>query len=123
MFVFDELEGLSVTTKPMFGCHAIYVGEKIVLILRDKESFPKDNGVWLATSHEHHASLKGDFPQMRSLELFGSEGATSWQNLAKDDPEFEENVVRACALVRKNDPRIGKVPKRRKPRAKKKKRA
>ena len=46
----------------MFGCTAIYAGEKIVLILRQKPSYERDNGVWLATTREHHDSLRENFP-------------------------------------------------------------
>lgn len=113
-FVFDELEGLPIHTKAMFGCTAIYVNEKIVLILRDKKDFPQDNGVWLATMAEHHDSLKKLFPDMRSLSLFGGSGPTNWQNLPKDCEDFEESVVKVCKLIRKSDPRIGKIPKARK---------
>ena len=46
----------------MFGCLAVYVAEKIVLILRDKRTETADNGVWLATTEEHHQSLRREFP-------------------------------------------------------------
>jgi hypothetical protein len=42
----------------MFGCLAVYVQDKIVLILRDKREGTADNGVWLATTEEHHQSLR-----------------------------------------------------------------
>ena len=109
-FVLDHLEFCDPMIKPMFGCHALYVAAKIVLILRDRESYPEDNGVWLATTQEHHAGLKKEFPYMRSLTLFGK-GPTGWQNLPADSPDFEEAVTRACELITKNDPRIGKIPK------------
>jgi hypothetical protein len=35
-FVLDAIASLSPYTRPMFGCLAIYVKDKIVLILRDK---------------------------------------------------------------------------------------
>ena len=35
-FVLDAIAPLSPRTHPMFGCLAVYVKEKIVLILRDK---------------------------------------------------------------------------------------
>jgi hypothetical protein len=35
-FVLDAISTLSPYTRPMFGCLAIYVKDKIVLILRDK---------------------------------------------------------------------------------------
>ena len=47
------------------------VGEKIVLMLRNKATEMQDNGVWIATTEEHHASLRREFPQMRSIQLFG----------------------------------------------------
>ena len=38
----------------MFGCTAIYVADKIMLILRDRPDETADNGVWLATTAQHH---------------------------------------------------------------------
>lgn len=122
-FVLDELESLSPYTKPMFGCTAIYVDEKIVLILRDRETSQEDNGIWIATTQEHHASLKREFPMMRSIQVFGP-GVTGWQVLPADDSGFEEAVLNVCSLIRDRDSRIGKIPaqkKTKKSRAKKSK--
>ena len=112
-FVLDALAALSPWTRPMFGCLAIYVGEKIVLILRDKREPAADNGVWLATTAEHHESLRREFPSMRSIKVLG-EKVTGWQLLPSDAPDFEEAALRACELVAARDPRIGKVPKAKK---------
>lgn len=110
-FVLEELSSLNPRTNPMFGCTAIYVGEKIIFILRKKEGGPtEDNGIWLATTGEHHESLKKDFPHMRSIAVFGP-GPTGWQVLPEDAADFEESVFRVCEFVKNQDPRIGKVPK------------
>jgi hypothetical protein len=108
-FVLDALSPLSPRTNPMFGCLAVYVGPKIVLILRDKRPSHPDNGVWLATTHEHHASLRSDFPHMRSISVLGKD-VTGWQLLPADAPDFEEAALRACDLILARDPRIGKIP-------------
>jgi hypothetical protein len=108
-FVLEEIASLSPTTRPMFGCLAVYVGEKIVLILRDKPTADADNGVWLATTQEHHASLQREFPNMRSIGVLGAK-ITGWQLLPSDAPDFEESALRACELVLAGDERIGKVP-------------
>jgi hypothetical protein len=108
-FVLDALAPLSPITRPMFGCLAIYVEEKIVLILREKPRYPADNGVWLATTGEHHQSLRAEFPYLRSIGLLGKK-ITGWQVLPSDAPDFEESALRACDLVLARDPRIGKVP-------------
>ncbi|WP_437797582.1 hypothetical protein [Sorangium sp. So ce693] len=108
-FVLDALAPLGPETRPMFGCLAVYVEDKIVLILRDKPAPAQDNGVWLATTEEHHAALRPEFPSMRSIEVLGS-GVTGWQVLPADAPDFEEAALRACALIEAGDPRIGKVP-------------
>ena len=110
-FVLDAFEGVSIETKPMFGCLALYLDEKIVLILREKEDATDDNGVWIATTSEHHASLKKELPSMRSIGLFGP-GQTGWQNLPAEDARFETDVERVIRLVLKRDPRVGKVPAR-----------
>ena len=93
----------------MFGCLAVYVKDEIVLILRDKRDNPADNGVWLATTKDHHQSLRREFPNMRSVRVFGKE-VTDWQVLPTDAPDFEEAALRACELIIARDPRIGKTP-------------
>jgi hypothetical protein len=108
-FVLDTIAALSPYTRPMFGCFAIYVKDKIVLILRDKPESTADNGVWLATTEEHHESLRCEFPNMRSVQVLGKP-VTGWQVLPADAPDFEEAALRACELVLAGDPRIGKVP-------------
>jgi len=108
-FVLDAIASLSPRTHPMFGCLAVYVKDKIVLVLRDKRGNTADNGVWLATTKEHHESLRREFPNMRSIQVLGK-AVTGWQVLPVDAPDFEEAALRACELIIARDPRIGKVP-------------
>jgi len=108
-FVLDALAPLSPWTRPMFGCLAVYVDDKIVLILRDKAGSSSDNGVWLTTTRDHHASLRQEFPSMRSIEVLGKK-VTGWQVLPADAEDFEQAAMHACDLVLARDPRIGKVP-------------
>ena len=58
-------------TRPLFGCIAVYVQDKIVLVLRDKRTSTEDNGVWLATTREHHESLRREFPTCGPLKYWG----------------------------------------------------
>jgi hypothetical protein len=108
-FVLDALTPASPYTRPMFGCLAVYVKDKIVFILRDRHDRTADNGVWLATTPDHHESLHREFPSMRSIGGVG-EDVTGWQVLPADADDFEEAALRACDLVLGRDPRIGKVP-------------
>src|SRR5579872_835880 len=85
-FVLDALTPLSPTTRPMFGCLAVYSGHRILFILRR------------------------ELPSMRSIAILGKK-VTGWQVLPIDSPDFEEAALRACELVLRRDPRIGKVPK------------
>jgi hypothetical protein len=108
-FVLEAIAELEPETRPMFGCLAVYVGDKIVLVLRDRERNTRDNGVWLATTKEHHESLRREFPSMRSIGVLGKK-VTGWQILPADAEDFEEAALRACELIAAKDPRIGKVP-------------
>src|SRR6201993_792447 len=108
-FVLDAISTLSPYTRPMFGCLAIYVKDKIVLILRDKPKSTADIGVWLATTQQHHQSLRHEFPNLRSIQVLGKR-ITRWQVLPVDAPDFESAALRACELVLAGDPRIGKIP-------------
>ncbi len=118
-FVLDELFDLDLTMKPMFGCQALYKGDKLLFILRRKENDPDDNGIWVATSSpEDRQELKKKFPAMRSLKLFGTPD-TAWQNIPEDSSDFEESALAICELIRKGDKRIGKITTTKKKAAKK----
>ena len=68
-FILDYLHPLEITIKPMFGCHAIYSGGKILLIVRKKDTHTDANGIWIATERKHHASLKKDIPFLISISI------------------------------------------------------
>jgi hypothetical protein len=99
----------------MFGCLAVYVGGKIVLILRRKHD-PKtlrDDGIWVATLPEHNESLLEEFPMLRRIEMFQSQGQkafTGWLNLPEHEEYFEETALAVCRCVIEGDARIGKIP-------------
>jgi hypothetical protein len=114
-FILDYLLPLEPHMKPFFGCYGVYVGEKIVFILRDKDSHIDCNGLWIATSHEHHKSLKKEFPSLTSVSVL-NEGSreTAWQMIPADSDDFESSAIKACELVLKSDKRIGKIPKSKK---------
>jgi hypothetical protein len=115
-FVIENLFSANPMVKPMFGAYGVYIENKIVLILRDKDD--DDSGVWLATGVEHHDSLKKEFPKMRSIKIFET-NLSSWQVLHKDDEDFETKVNLACELILKGDTRIGRIPKPKKKKIKK----
>jgi hypothetical protein len=112
-FVLDALSELDPWTRSMFGCLAVYVGEKIVLALRERPNAIDDNGVWIATTIEHHESLKEELPNMRSIGVLGKD-VTGWQILPTTAPDFEESALHVCELIAQCDPRIGKIPKSKK---------
>ncbi len=113
-FVLDALEAANPITRPMFGCTAVYIGDKIVLVLRDKGPKDPDTGVWIITMPEHHSTLLGDFPSLRSIQMFDKKGPAGWRKLAASDPDFEESALRLCSLILKGDSRLGNVPKAKK---------
>lgn len=116
-FVLEHLHPLDPIVKPMFGCHALYVENKIVLILRKRDTDKDDNGVWIATGRNYHQSLKKEFPSLRSIGVLGS-GESNWQMIPEDADDFEESAIKACDLILKRDERIGKVPKQKSKRKK-----
>jgi hypothetical protein len=114
----DSILAPRVRTHPMFGCHAVYVSEKIVFILRNKgeaKTF-RDDGMWVAMMPEHAESVRHEYPGLRPIEMFGArgwKGFTGWLNLPASEDGFEETALALCRLVIHGDPRIGKIPKTR----------
>jgi hypothetical protein len=115
-FVLQHLEALAPTTNPMFGCTAVYVGERIVFILRGRGD--TDDGVWVAYEPEREAEVMAALPTLTVIAAIPR--ARGWRKLAQSLPSFEEDVQRACAMVQEGDSMLGKVPARKrraKPRA------
>lgn len=108
-FIIDDLASMNPVVGRMFGCYSVYIGEKIVLILRQRKEPLADNGVWIATTAQHHESLASEFPSMRSIEVFGP-GPSGWQVLPEESDNFEAEVTHLCKLVLRQDLRIGKIP-------------
>ncbi|MDB4988913.1 MAG: hypothetical protein JWN04_4091 [Myxococcaceae bacterium] len=107
-FVLEELQALAPTTHPMFGCTAVYVGERIVFILRGRGD--ADDGVWVAFEPTRELEVMTALPTLTAIGVIPN--ARGWRKLAQTSPSFEEDVLRACAMVRAGDSPIGKVPAR-----------
>ena len=116
-FVLDLLISKEPSVKPMFGSYAVYIGEKIMLVLRQRETSAEDNGVWIAIYQEHQEDLKKLFPPLRRVVVLADSGK-NWQVIPSSSERFEEEVTALCELILKNDSRIGKVPEKKKKAAK-----
>jgi hypothetical protein len=111
-FLLEALAPLEPEVRPMFSGFAVYIGEKIVLMLRDSLKRPGDNGVWLVFSETADLADPGilqDFPSLRLIDLIGGKIA-HWRLIPADGPNFESEALHACELVLKQDPRLGRIP-------------
>ena len=119
-FILEELTSLDLLTRPMFGCTAIYVGDKIMLVLRKKEKMDLDTGIWVCIPDEFVDEMKKKFPVLKGVTFFESEDSV-WQCLRETEEEFEELALTFCKMIKKRDPRIGRTPKPKKLKTKNKK--
>ncbi len=108
-FVLEELATLDIRSKPMFGFVYVYLGEKLIFLLRERTNQPERNGLWLATMSECLASLREEFPLLPSSSVISS-GKNGWLFLPARLELFESYAVRACELIAKYDARIGVIP-------------
>jgi len=109
-FIFDELEGVEYHVKHMFGGHGVYVGDKIIFILYKKEKLNEDMGIWVCIPNEHTIEMKKEYPQLQGVSFFEDDNS-AWQVLRETDIDFEPLALEFCKLVKKGDPRIGRMPK------------
>ena len=114
-FILEALDPLHPEVRPMFSAHAVYIGDKIVFMLRDSLKSPEDNGLWVVlseTADPASLALRKEFPSLRNIALLG--GAIGhWLLIPSDSPDFESEALHACDLILAHDPRIGRVPKSR----------
>ena len=117
-FILDALAPLEPEVRPMFSGFAVYLGEKIVLMLRDSPKQPEDNGVWLVFSETVNLAdpgIRKDFPSIRLIKLLGGKIA-HWRLIPTDSATFESEALHACELLLKHDGRFGRIPQSRKAR-------
>ena len=107
-FVIDELSPIRPTTKQMFGFTYVYLEDKLLLALRQSEKQPKSNGIWLFTHTEHLESLRKEFTQI-PRNYFWKSGKNGWVILNSRLGDFEECAFKACELILRGDPRVGRV--------------
>ncbi len=115
-FVLEALEPLQPEVRRMFSGFAVYVGDRIVCMLRDHVKSPRDNGIWLVLAEGVDPADKGlrrEFPSLRRIELLG-EKIGHWLVIPADGEDFEAEAERACELLLRRDARLGRVPKSRK---------
>ncbi len=91
--------------------HYIYLGKRIMLILRKSGNQPEWNGIWAATSKEYHESLKNNIPELGAFFLNGDERHGHWLLIQDDAEDFEGAAIKICEMIAHGDARIGKVPK------------
>ena len=114
-FILEVLAPLEPEVRPMFSGFAVYVGDKIVLMLRDSPKHPEDNGVWLVFSETADLTdpeIHRDFPSIRLIRLLSGK-IGHWRLIPADSPTFESEALHACELLLKHDERFGRVPKSR----------
>jgi hypothetical protein len=107
-FVLDEILPIRPTLKPMFGFTYVYLGERLLLSLRDSKKQPRFNGVWLYTHTEHLESLHAEFPLL-PRRCFWKSGKNGWVILRSELEDFEEYAFKACELILRGDQRVGRV--------------
>jgi len=115
-FVIEALMPLNPEVRRMFSGFAVYLGDRIVCMLRDHPKSPRDNGVWIVLSGDTNPAdpeLRRDFPSIRSIELLRKK-IGHWLLIPSDSPSFEAEALHACDLLLHNDPRFGRIPKSRK---------
>ena len=96
----------------MFSGFAVYVGDRLVLMLRDHTKSAKDNGIWLVLAEgidPKDASLRREFPSIRSIALLGGK-IGHWLLIPSDSADFETEALGACDLILSRDPRLGRIP-------------
>jgi hypothetical protein len=111
-FVLEALASLNPEVRRMSSGFAVYVGDRIVCMLRDHEKSPVDNGVWLVLSegtNPEDRALRREFPSIRPIKLLGNK-IRHWLLIPSDGSNFEVEALHACDLLLRHDARFGRVP-------------
>jgi hypothetical protein len=101
LWIFESLEDdPRFVVRKLFSFDAAYLDGRLYLAVSSgKEPW---NGMLVCTSREHHAAIRGQYPQLISHEILGK-----WLYLSQSHPDFESIAVDLAEMARKRDPRLG----------------
>jgi hypothetical protein len=111
-FVLEAIASLRPEVRRMFSGFAVYIGDRLVLMLRDHIKYPEDNGIWIVLSEgtdPADVTLLRDFPSIRSIQLLENK-ISHWLLIPSDSADFEREALDLCDLIRRHDPRLGRIP-------------
>jgi hypothetical protein len=94
-------------TKRMFGGLAVYLFDRQMLVLVEptKTGRWKWHGVLVCTDHEHHASIRAQFPALVAHRVL-----RKWLFIDSAHEDFESTMEGVAACVARDDRRFGVVP-------------
>ncbi len=98
--------------KAWFGGRTVTLDGQHRLVLTTQDE--PWQGVLVCTAHEHHGSLRADFPSLVPHPVLGK-----WLYLSEASPVFERDARRLVQLARARDPRLGVIPAARRKRPRK----
>lgn len=91
----------------MLGCYGLFVDQKLLMLLRERENEPEFNGIFIATQPQFFDALQNDIHT--SNMTFDLDGVGhSWIFLSEDLEDFHEKLQKTCDMIKANDERIGK---------------
>jgi len=106
------MEEPSYLEKSMFGCLAIYLYGRLMLVICSGEE--PWNGLLIATDHEFHDSIRDDFDYVVQHPVL-----KKWLYLPEASEDFESGSSEIVEAIRIGDQRFGVEPKERKSRKRK----
>ena len=94
-------------TKRMFGGLAAYLFGRLMLILVEptKTGRWQWHGVLVGTDHEHHTSLRAQFPALAPHDVL-----KKWLYIDSTHEAFESTMEAVARRVARNDARFGVLP-------------
>src|ERR1019366_1678673 len=84
--------------KPMFGCQAVYIFGRLVLVLVLAAEEEPWNGLLVCTSREFHSALIGEYPALEPHPILGK-----WLYLTQAHDNFEEIAQQLVQQIVKED--------------------
>jgi hypothetical protein len=108
MWVVDPImEEPSYIDRAWFGCRAIYLHGRLMLVLCSGED--PWNGLLIATEHEFHDAIRQQFGNVVQHPVL-----RKWLYLPEASEDFETASSDIVEAIRQNDQRLGVEPKERK---------
>ncbi len=106
-FILKALYPIRPTIKKALGGYFLFVHKKLLIFLRERDTYADFNGVFVAVLPEYLSELEAEI-NLKHTEFDLDGTKDGWLFINEDLDDFETKCTLICEMIKQTDTRIGR---------------